>query len=153
MPLRRPRRPRPPRRELLLAPLADGGEGTLVAIEAAGGWERRAAAAHDPLGRPLNVPWLIAAEGGWAVVEMAAASGLSRVAPADRDPIAADTVGTSEVLRAVLDAGVRRIDLGVGGSATTAGALAVALPRPGAHALLAPQCGPKVGPDILLPGQ
>ncbi len=110
---------------LLLAPLADGGEGTLVAIETAGGWERRSAAAHDPLGRPIDVPWLADVAGARAVVEMAAASGLSRVAPAERDPVAASTYGTGEVLRAVLDAGIRRIDLGIGGSATTDGGLGV----------------------------
>ena len=40
--------------EILLCPLADGGEGTLAAIEAAGGWQRRTAAARDPLGRPIR---------------------------------------------------------------------------------------------------
>jgi glycerate kinase len=46
--------------ELLLAPLADGGEGTLVAIEAAGGWEWRESATTDPIGRPIVAPL-----GGW----------------------------------------------------------------------------------------
>jgi glycerate kinase len=106
---------------LVLAPLADGGEGTLVAIEAAGGWTWQEAAAHDPLGRPLVARWLRSADGTRAVVELAAASGLSRLAAVEQDPAGASTYGTGEVLRAVLDAGVRRIDLGVGGSATTDG--------------------------------
>jgi glycerate kinase len=110
---------------LVLAPLADGGEGTLVAIEAAGGWTWQEAAAHDPLGRPLTARWLRNADGTRAVVELAAASGLSRLAPSERDPAGASTHGTGEVLRAVLDAGVRRIDLGVGGSATTDGGLGI----------------------------
>ena len=110
---------------LVLAPLADGGEGTLVAIQAAGGWTWQEAASHDPLGRPLIARWLRSADGTRAVVELAAASGLSRLAPAERDPAAASTYGTGEVLRAALDAGVRRIDLGVGGSATTDGGLGV----------------------------
>lgn len=108
---------------VLLAPLADGGEGTLVAIEGAGGWTAREAAAHDPLGRPLAARWLASADGTRAVVELASASGLSRVAPADRDPVRASTFGTGELIEAVLDAGIRRIDLGVGGSATTDGGL------------------------------
>ncbi len=58
-------------------------------------------------------------------MELAGASGLSRLAPAERDPVAASTFGTGEVLRAVLDAGIRRIDLGVGGSATTDGGLGI----------------------------
>ena len=111
--------------EMRLAPLADGGEGTLVAIEAAGGWEWRSAAAHDPLGRAIEARWLVSADGDRAVVELAAASGLSRLAADERDPVAASTFGTGEVLRAVLDAGIRRIDLGVGGSATTDGGLGI----------------------------
>jgi glycerate kinase len=111
--------------EMRLAPLADGGEGTAVAIEAAGGWEWRSAAAHDPLGRAMEARWLRSADGSRAVVELATASGLSRLAPDERDPVGASTFGTGEVLRAVLDAGIRRIDLGVGGSATTDGGLGI----------------------------
>ncbi len=110
-----------PQDEVRLAPLADGGEGTLVAIEVAGGWEWRSAAAHDPLGRRIEARWLQSEDGSRAVVELAAASGLSRLAAGERDPAAASTFGTGEVLRAVLDAGIRQIDLGVGGSATTDG--------------------------------
>ena len=104
-----------------LAPLADGGEGTLEAIAAAGGWAWRETQALDPLRRPVNARWLARADGAAAVVELAAASGLSRVAPDERDPMRATTAGTGQVLRAVLDAGIRRIDLGIGGSATTDG--------------------------------
>jgi glycerate kinase len=111
--------------EIRLAPLADGGEGTLVAIEAAGGWEWRSASAHDPLGREIEARWLVSADGDRAVVELAAASGLSRLAAEERDAVAASTFGTGEVLREVLGAGIRRIDLGVGGSATTDGGLGI----------------------------
>jgi len=111
--------------EIRLAPLADGGEGTAVAIEAAGGWAWRTAPAHDPIGRDLAARWLVSADGTRAVVELATASGLSRLAPDERDPVNASTFGTGEVLRAVLDAGIRRIDLGVGGSATTDGGLGI----------------------------
>jgi glycerate kinase len=106
---------------VVFVPLADGGEGTLSAIEAAGGWDWQRAAAHDPIGRPIVARWLRRVDGGAAVVELAEASGLSRVAPADRDPIGATTLGTGEVLSAVLDAGIREIALGIGGSATTDG--------------------------------
>ena len=105
-----------------LAPLADGGEGTLVAIAAAGGWEWRKASATDPIGRRLDVPWLRSVDGGRAVVELAAASGLSRLTTDERDPAGASTAGTGEVLHAVIDDGVHDITLGIGGSATTDGA-------------------------------
>jgi glycerate kinase len=110
-----------PADDVRLAPLADGGEGTLVAVEASGGWTRREAAVHDPLGRPVRAAWLVRDDGVAAFVEMAQASGLSLVAGTDRDPLGATTHGTGEVLLAVLDAGIRAIALGIGGSATTDG--------------------------------
>ncbi len=110
-----------PEDEIRLAPLADGGEGTLVAIEAAGGWQRREAMVRDPLGRSICAPWLVRHDGTAAVVEMAAASGLSRVAPDERDATRATSAGTGDLLRAALDAGIRRVVLGIGGSATTDG--------------------------------
>jgi glycerate 2-kinase len=107
--------------DLHLAPLADGGEGTLIAIEAAGGWQWREAQATDPLGRPIQARWLRRADGRAAVVEMAAASGLSLVAASERDAARATSEGTGDLLRAVLDEGIRDIALGIGGSATTDG--------------------------------
>jgi len=108
--------------ELISAPLADGGEGTLEAIAETGGWEWQECPAHDPLGRPLTARWLLSADGTRAAVELAQASGLSRLPEGEpRNPLAATSEGTGEVLEAVLDAGVRRVLLGVGGSATTDG--------------------------------
>ena len=108
--------------ELILAPLADGGEGTLAAIAETGGWEWQECASHDPLGRPLTASWLRSADGHRAAVEMAESSGLSRLPDGEpRSPLAATTEGTGEVLAAVLDAGVRHVLFGVGGSATTDG--------------------------------
>jgi glycerate 2-kinase len=110
-----------PKDMLLLAPLADGGEGTLAAIEAAGGWERRAARTETAVGVPIEAGWLASKDGRRAVVEMARASGLSLVPPAARDPMAAWTLGTGLLLQAVTEAGIRDVILGIGGSATTDG--------------------------------
>ncbi len=110
-----------PMDELLLAPLADGGEGTLAAIDAAGGWERRIARVLDPGFVEIDAAWLRATTGERAVVELAQASGLSLVAPEDRHPLRLTTVGTGQLLRAALDAGIRRVTLGIGGSATNDG--------------------------------
>ena len=108
--------------DLILAPLADGGEGTLAAIAQTGGWEWQESPAHDPLGRPLTARWLLSADGTRAAVELAEASGLSLLPNGEpRSPLAASTEGTGEVLAAVLNAGVRHVLLGVGGSATTDG--------------------------------
>ena len=107
---------------ILLCPLADGGEGTLEAIAAAGGWEWQTAAARDPLGRTIAARWLRSADGRRAIVEMAEASGLSRVTASERDAIGAESTGTGDLIRAALDAGVGSIVLGIGGSATSDGA-------------------------------
>ena len=72
---------------VLLAPLADGGEGTLVAIEAAGGWEWREAQVADPLGRSIRGRWLRSTDGQRAVVEMAEASGLTLIIEAGKIPL------------------------------------------------------------------
>ena len=110
-----------PRDEILLAPLADGGEGTTIAIEAAGGWTWRVADATDPIGRAISARWLLSTDGMRAILELAAASGLSRLAAAEYDPLGATTRGTGELLVAALDAGVRDVTLGIGGSATNDG--------------------------------
>ncbi len=104
---------------ILLAPLADGGEGTIDAISASGGWQTLPAHARDPLGHPIDARFLRDGERG--VVELAEASGLSRVPADQRDALAASTFGTGLVLAAAIGLGVRHIVLGVGGSATTDG--------------------------------
>jgi glycerate kinase len=108
--------------ETILAPLADGGEGTLEAVAAAGGWQWLPVAARDPLGRPRRARFL-RDEGGRdrAVVELAEASGLSRLAAGELDALAASTFGTGLVLAAAIGLGCRRMVLGLGGSATTDG--------------------------------
>lgn len=106
---------------ILLAPLGDGGEGTLAAIEAAGGWVAQTTTVRDPLGRPVAARWLLSSDGRSAVIEMAEASGLSRVAAVERDPMAATSIGTGDLIVAAVTAGARHVTLGIGGSATTDG--------------------------------
>jgi glycerate kinase len=97
-------------------PLADGGEGTLDAL----GGERRVARVTGPLGEPVDAAWSVLPD-GTAVVEMARASGFALVP--ENDPLRATTRGTGELIAHVLDAGVRSVIVGVGGSATTDGGL------------------------------
>ena len=112
------RRGRPGDR-LRLTPLADGGEGTLDAVAASGGWQTVSVPARDPIGRPLSARFLRA--GDRAIVELAEASGLSRLADGELDAPGASTFGTGLLLSAAIAVGVRRIVLAVGGSATTDG--------------------------------
>lgn len=115
-----------PQDAVIRKPMADGGEGTLAAIADALGdaAERRTTTTTDALGRPIEAQWLLLDGGRGAFVEMAAASGLARLAPDERTPAnarLASTRGTGDLVRAALDAGVQRITIGLGGSATTDG--------------------------------
>jgi len=115
-----------PTDEVVRRPMADGGEGTLAAVADAlgGAAERRTVETTDALGRPISADWLLLDEGRAAFVEMAAASGLARLGADERTPQnagLASTRGTGDLLRAALDAGVDRITIGLGGSATTDG--------------------------------
>jgi len=106
--------------EIRLVPLADGGEGTLESLKAADGdWLELPVHARDPLDRPVRARFLRRAETG--VVELASASGLSRLAPGERDALAASTFGTGQVMAAAIGLGVRDLVLGLGGSATSDG--------------------------------
>ncbi|CAD5377908.1 glycerate kinase II [Pseudomonas sp. OF001] len=107
-----------PQAELLCRPMADGGEGTVVALVAATGGEYRETLVRGPLGEPVAATWGWIAASRSAVIEMAAASGLHLVPPARRDVLRACTHGTGELIRAALEAGATRIVLGFGGSAT-----------------------------------
>jgi glycerate kinase len=98
------------------APAADGGEGTLAAL----GGPTRTTTVMGPLGDPIDAPWRL--HRGTAVIEMAQASGLALLGgAAENDPIAASTHGTGELIASALDAGAKRIIVGMGGSATTDG--------------------------------
>jgi glycerate kinase len=111
-----------------LCPVADGGEGTLEALVPALGASVLWTEVSDPLGRPVRAPFGFVSERGGrrassaiAIVETAAASGLSLVKRSQRDPMAASTAGTGELIAAAVDAGARLVLLGVGGSASTDG--------------------------------
>lgn len=121
-----------PDAECRMMPLSDGGEGLTTALVRATGGELKPAHVHDALGRPICAQYGFLGGGSHmetndktgirtAVVELAAASGIEHVSPAERDPLAASTYGTGELIHAAIDAGATRIVLGLGGSATTDG--------------------------------
>ena len=102
-------------------PVADGGEGTMAVLLGALGGERRTAQAHDPLRRPIEAELGLLGDGETAIVETAQASGLSLVAPEERDAERAETFGAGELIAAAVAAGAQKVLLAVGGSATTDG--------------------------------
>lgn len=102
-------------------PVADGGEGTLALLVEALGGELVEVRASDPLGRTVDCRLGLVDGGATAIVEMAQASGLALLTPAERDAWAASTRGTGELILAAAERGARQILVAVGGSATTDG--------------------------------
>ncbi len=102
-------------------PMADGGEGTVAALVAATGGSYRTVTVTGPLGEPVAASFGLLGDGRTAALEMASASGLWLVPPALRDPLRATTRGTGQLLLAALEAGARRVIVGIGGSATNDG--------------------------------
>ncbi len=115
-----------PDAEVRKIPIADGGEGTVEALITATGGELRQAEVANPLGERISAQWGILGDGQTAVIEMAAASGLPLLASEKRDPRRTTTYGTGELIRAALDAGLRKIIVGIGGSATNDGGAGMA---------------------------
>lgn len=106
-------------------PMADGGEGTVDAVLAATNGERVFARVHDPLMGKVEAAYGVI-DGKRAVIEMAAASGLPLVPLERRDPRRTTTFGTGELIRDVLDRGLRDITVAIGGSATNDGGMGCA---------------------------
>lgn len=106
-------------------PMADGGEGTVDAIIAGGGGEKYFTQVTGPLGEPVEGFYGILAD-GTGVLEMAAASGLTLVPLERRNPLKTTTYGTGELIKRVLDQGVAKIIVGIGGSATNDGGVGMA---------------------------
>lgn len=107
-----------PQAQLVQCPMGDGGEGTLDALLAATGAERRVTEVHDALGRPISANWGWHAASATAYVELAEASGLQALADAERTALHSTTLGVGELIRDALDAGAKRLILTLGGSAT-----------------------------------
>ncbi|POM24695.1 Glycerate 2-kinase [Actinomadura rubteroloni] len=104
-------------------PVADGGDGTVDAVAAAG-FARRTATVTGPAGGPVAASYAV--RGTTAVIELAEASGLRRLPGGRPCPLTATTRGTGELVDAALRGGATRIVLGLGGSATTDGGAGLA---------------------------
>lgn len=109
-----------------LAPIADGGEGTVDALVHAAGGVKRRVIVTGPLGNPVEAAYGILDDAKTAVIETAAASGLALVPKALRDPRIATSRGTGELMRHALENGARIILVGLGGSAINDGGAGMA---------------------------
>ncbi|MDU7812691.1 MAG: glycerate kinase [Atlantibacter hermannii] len=110
-----------PDAEVVKIPMADGGEGTVEAMVAATQGRIVTLSVTGPLGEPVEAFYGLSGDEKQAFIEMAAASGLESVPTARRDPRITTSWGTGELIRHALDAGVRHIIIGLGGSATNDG--------------------------------
>ena len=93
--------------QVTIVPVADGGEGTAEALVTGLGGRFEWATVRDPLGKPIMARYGIL-PGNQAVIEMAAASGLTLIAEGDRDPFKTSTFGTGQLILAALEKGVRQ---------------------------------------------
>lgn len=107
-----------PATEVILFPLADGGEGTLDVLHSHLGEEMRSVTVWGPLGDNMEVSYSLSHTGKTAFIEMAQASGLQHLAPEKRNPLFTTTFGTGEMIADAIKNGARHIVLGIGGSAT-----------------------------------
>lgn len=112
-----------PEAELEVAPLADGGEGTVEALTEGLGGEKRTVCVTGPLGRPVQCTYGLLPESGTAVIEMAGAAGLTLLEEKERNPLLTTTRGVGEVIRDALRQGCRHFLVGIGGSATNDGGI------------------------------
>ncbi|OAX45869.1 glycerate kinase [Paenibacillus sp. AD87] len=107
-------------------PMADGGEGTVQSLVDASGGVIYQREVSGPLEQPVLAQYGIMGDGLTAAIEMASASGIHLVTMESRNPLRTSTYGTGELIRACLDQGIRKIIIGIGGSATNDGGTGMA---------------------------
>ena len=107
-------------------PMADGGEGTVQSLVDATGGQLLTERVVDPLGYEIEAEYGILGDRTTAVIEMAAASGLTLVPFDRRDPFVTTTYGTGQLIRAALNRGCEKLIIGIGGSATNDGGAGMA---------------------------
>jgi glycerate kinase len=112
-----------PDAEVLVRPLADGGEGTAQALTLGMGGKMQSVRVTGPLGDVADASYGILRDGRTAVVEMSAAAGITMVPEEKRNPMHTTTYGVGEILRDAIKKGCREFVVGIGGSATNDGGI------------------------------
>lgn len=110
-----------PEAQVLVCPVADGGEGTAAVLTEAVGGVTRDITVTGPLGRPVQAHYGVSRDGNTAYMDMASAAGITLIGDKERDPLRTTTYGVGEMITDALDHGCRRIVMGIGGSATNDG--------------------------------
>ena len=107
-----------PDAEVIVKPLADGGEGTTVSLIEGLGGTRINLTVTGPMGQPGDCFYGILPESHTAIMEMASAAGITLVPPEQRNPLLATTFGVGEMILHAIENGCRNFIIGIGGSAT-----------------------------------
>jgi glycerate kinase len=115
-----------PKSRIISLPLSDGGEGCMEVLLNAMRGERCRITVKDPLMRHIQAEYGILSNGKTAVMDMASASGLILLKRREQNPMRTTTYGTGEMIKSALEKGVRKIIIGIGGSATTDGGVGAA---------------------------
>lgn len=115
-----------PESRYIHVPMADGGEGTVQSLVDASGGQLYQKEVTGPLGTPVTAAYGIMGDGVTGVIEMASASGIHYVNQHTRNPLITTTYGTGELIRACIDRGMKKIIIGIGGSATNDGGAGMA---------------------------
>ena len=109
--------------EVIVKPLADGGEGTTDALIEGMNGKRIDLTVTGPMGTPVNAYYGYLADSHTAVMEMASAAGITLVPAAEKNPLLATSFGVGEVMNDALQKGCRNFIIGIGGSATNDGGI------------------------------
>ncbi|MEC9278901.1 MAG: glycerate kinase [Chloroflexota bacterium] len=107
-----------PRAQIVICPVADGGDGTLETLVESSGGKIMETNVTDPKGKSIVAQWGAMGDGNTAVIEMARTSGLALLTLEERDPLNATTYGLGEIIISALNEGFRKFIVGIGGSAT-----------------------------------
>lgn len=107
-------------------PMADGGEGTVQSLVDATGGRMVEKKVSGPLGETVAAKYGIMGDGVTAAIEMASASGIHLVTKETKNPLVTSTYGTGELIKECLDQGIKKIIIGIGGSATNDGGAGMA---------------------------
>ncbi len=109
--------------EVVIRPLADGGEGTVEALVCGMNGTLQHVKVTGPLGEPVVCEYGIIDETKTAVIEMSGAAGITLVPDTKKNPLYTTTYGVGEVIRDAIEKGCRRFIVGIGGSATNDGGI------------------------------
>lgn len=112
-----------PDAEVVVKPLADGGEGTVDALIEGMNGERIDITATGPMGAPVDCYYGYLKESNTAIMEMASAAGITLVPDKEKNPLLATTYGVGEMIADAMERGCREFIIGIGGSATNDGGI------------------------------